>query len=81
MSCPKIKSKKHTAAMMPGSYRFVAIAECGWCSNDFQVEADNDAEACSEFISDGVRYVTTDELEGLFCPDCVDLARQNKLEE
>lgn len=81
MSRPRITTKKHSIAMMPGCYRFIAIMECGWCGNDIQVEADNDEEACIAFAEEGVREVGTSGIIGLFCPDCVELARKNKLEE
>lgn len=81
MSRPKVYSKSHSVAMMPGSFRFVAIMECGWCGNDIQVEADNEEEAYKAFIDEGVRYVSTDDLEGLFCEHHVEEARANKLEE
>jgi hypothetical protein len=80
MSRPKITSKANSVAMMPGSFRLVAVMECGWCWKDFQVEADNEEEAHKAFIEEGVRYVYTDDLEGLFCPECVDAARKNQLE-
>ena len=66
--------------MMPGCYRFVAIMECNWCGNNIEVEADNDEEACSAFAADGVREVGTGDIIGLFCPECVEAARKNKLE-
>mgnify|MGYP001348851890 CR=1 FL=1 len=82
MSRPKIHSKKYTAAMLPGEYRFVALMECGLCGSDIQVEADNDLEAQAAFVDEGVRSVDADHGMGyMMCPDCVDLARQNKLEE
>ena len=81
MSRPRITTKKHSIAMMPGCYRFIAIMECGWCGSDIQVEAENDEEACNEFVAQGVREVWTGDIIGLFCSDCIELARANKLEE
>ena len=80
MSRPKVKSKSESIAMMPGSFRFVAIMECGWCGNDIQVDADNEEEAYQAFIDAGVRYVVTEDLEGHFCEDHVEEARKNRLE-
>lgn len=80
MSRPKVASKADSIAMMPGSFRFVAIMECGWCGEDIQVEADNEEEAYKAFIEEGVRYVRTDGLEGHFCEHHVEEARKNKLQ-
>lgn len=80
MSRPKVKSKKESIAMMPGSFRFVAIMECGWCGDDIQVEADNEEEAYQAFIEAGVRYVDTEDLCGHFCEHHVEEARKNTLE-
>lgn len=81
MSRPKVKSKSESIAMMPGAFRLVAIMECGWCGDDIEVEADNEEEAYKTFIDVGVREVDTDGVTGLFCPECVELARENKLDE
>lgn len=81
MSRPKVKSKQYTLAMLPGEYRFVAIMECGQCGGNIQVDADNDEEACAEFVQEGVRAVDTDDMGAMMCSDCVELARKNKLEE
>lgn len=80
MSRPKIKSKQESAAMMPGSFRFVAIMECGWCGENIEVDADNEKEAYKAFIDAGVRYVVTEDLEGLFCEHHVEESRTNQLE-
>ena len=80
MSRPKVKSNSDSIAQMPGSFRFVAIMECGWCGEDIVVDADNEAEAYQAFIEAGVRYVETEDLCGLFCEHHVDEARRNKLE-
>lgn len=81
MSRPIVKSEEESIATMRGSFRFVAIMECGWCGSDIQVEAENDEEACNEFVAQGVREVWTGDIIGLFCSDCIELARANKLEE
>lgn len=80
MSRPKVYSKKHSVAMMPGSFRFVAIMECGWCGDEIQVDADNEEEAYKAFIEEGVRYVEAEGLEGHFCEHHVEEARKNQLE-
>lgn len=66
--------------MMPGSFRFVAIMECAWCGQDIEVDADNEDEAYQAFIEAGVRYVSTEDLQGFFCEHHVEEARKNKLE-
>lgn len=80
MSRPKVKSKADSIAQMPGSFRFVAIMECGWCGSEIQVEANNEEQAYKAFIEEGVRYVSADDLEGFFCEQHVEEARKNKLE-
>lgn len=81
MSRPKVKSKAESIAMMPGAFRFVAIMECGWCGNDIEVDADSEQEAQAAFIEQGVREVYTDDVIGLFCSECVEAARKNRLEK
>lgn len=81
MSRPKISSKEQTLAMLPGEARSVYIMECGWCGNDIEVDADSEQEAQAAFIEQGVREVDTDDVTGLFCSECVEAARKNRLEE
>ena len=80
MSRPKISSKEQTLSMLPGEARCVYIMECGWCGSDIEVDADTQQEAHKAFIEQGVREVDTDDVTGLFCAECVEAARKNKLE-
>ena len=80
MSRPKVNSKKYSLAMMAGEARGVFIMECGWCGNDIEAEADTEHEAQKAFIEQGVRCVDTDDVCAMMCPDCVELARKNKLD-
>lgn len=81
MSRPKISSKERTLTMLPGEARSVYIMQCGWCGSDIEVDADSEQEAQAAFVEQGVREVDTDDVTGLFCSECVESARKNRLEE